>query len=94
MKRNSFDTGFSFFRGFAITIVILIVALFLFRGALVYNAVVGGKLVYQITVNSYNGPEEYITNEFTKDEKTGCITFKDELGIKRIVCNQYTITQF
>lgn len=53
-----------------------------------------GEKIYQIEVNSFNGQEIYMTNEYTKDEKTGCITFKDMIGVKRIVCNSYTITEY
>jgi hypothetical protein len=61
---------------------------------MVVNSINGGKKLYEVKVNSYNTYESYLTNEFTKDKETGCITFKDEIGIKRIVCNNYTITEF
>ena len=93
-SRDSFDTMFGFFRVFFILAFIGVIAMFVLRGTLVYNAMKGGKTMYQIEVNSFNQHETYLTSEFTKDEKTGCLTFKDELGIKRIVCNQYTITQY
>lgn len=50
--------------------------------------------VYEITVNSYDGPESYFAKGYEKDTETGCIKFKDEFGIKRIVCNNYTITEY
>lgn len=77
--------------GIIITIFISIVLL---RGSMVVNSINGGKKLYEVKVNSYNTYESYLTNEFTKDKETGCITFKDEIGIKRIVCNNYTITEF
>lgn len=80
------------------TIVVIFFVAILALVALQFYLVVGaknrGEKVYQIDVNSFNGSESYMTNQYTKDEKTGCITFKDMIGIKRIVCNNYTITEY
>jgi len=94
MRRDSFDRTFSLMRGFIVLVFILIIGMFLFRGYLIYGAKKGGKPMYEIEVNNFQQVESYFTKEYTKDEKTGCITFKDEFGIKRIVCNNYTITQY
>lgn len=85
---------FKFVRGFIVGVFIIIIAAFVVKGILVYNAVKSGKVIYQVDVNSFNGGESYLTKEYTKDEKTGCITFKDEIGIKRVVCNNYTISEY
>lgn len=95
--RSSFGNDNGFFRPFKIfffLIAFAIIAMISLKVGLVYNSFKGGKQVYEIHVNSFNGSENYITTEFTKDEKTGCLTFKDELGIKRTVCNSYTITTY
>lgn len=94
MKRNSFDRTFSFTRGIVLMVFIFIIGMFLFRGYLIYDAKKGDKSMYEIEVNNFQNVESYLTKEYTKDEKTGCITFRDEFGIKRIVCNNYTITQY
>jgi hypothetical protein len=75
-------------------IITIFISIVLLRGSMVVNSINGGKKLYEVKVNSYNTYESYLTNEFTKDKETGCITFKDEIGIKRIVCNNYTITEF
>jgi len=38
--------------------------------------------------------ETYTTREYTRDKESGCIIFKDEIGIKHVVCNNYTITEY
>lgn len=81
-------------RTIVVIFFVAILALIAFQGYLVVSAKNRGEKVYQIDVNSFNGVETYMTNEYSKDEKTGCITFKDMIGIKRIVCNNYTITEY
>ena len=73
---------------------IFIVGMFILRGTLIVRSLKSKERVYEVVVNSYNGAQSYLTNEYTKDKETGCITFKDEVGIKRIVCNSYTITEY
>lgn len=73
---------------------LVIVGLFGFRVMMVTKATKDGKKVYEISVNNFQHMESYITNEYTRDEKTGCITFKDEFGLKHVVCNNYTITEY
>jgi len=85
------ERGYKLILGLVITVFI---GLILLRGAMVVNSMKSGNKLYEITVNSFNTHESYLTNEFTKDKETGCITFKDEIGIKRIVCNNYTITEY
>lgn len=52
------------------------------------------KTIYEIRVNTYDHPESYMTNEYTKDKESGCINFKDAFGFKHTVCNNYTITEY
>lgn len=85
---------FKFTQGIIGAVFVLIISFFAFNMYFVIDAKNNGEKVYQIQVNSFNGIEMYMTNEYTKDEKTGCINFKDMVGIKRIVCNNYTITEF
>lgn len=73
---------------------ILIIGFFGFRIFLISDAKKNDKPIYQIEVNNFNSPESYLTSEWEKDEKTGCIKFKDEFGIKHIVCNNYTIVEY
>lgn len=80
----------------SIVVIIFVGILFLIalKGYLIVGAKTRGEKIYEIEVNSFNGQEIYMTNEYTKDEKTGCITFKDMIGVKRVVCNSYTITEY
>jgi len=50
---------------------------------------------YVITVPSYSGEASttYMTKHYSKDS-TGCISFKDEIGLNRIVCGPYTVSSF
>lgn len=88
------DTGFKFFKVIFVLVWILIIGMFIFKIALVSNAVNSDKPLYEISVNSFDGPESYLTTEYKRDQTSGCIKFKDEFGISRIVCNNYTITQY
>lgn len=92
--RNSFDSVFSFSRIFVGFVIILIIALFIFRGTFVYQTFKSGKPVYQINVHTLNTNETYLTTEFKKDSSNGCISFKDEIGMKRVICGSYTITEY
>lgn len=83
-----------FIKGFFILIVLLIVGMLIFRVSLVMNAKKNGKQLYEISVNKFNETETYVTNSYTRDKETGCIKFQDEFGITRIVCNNYTITEY
>jgi hypothetical protein len=88
MRRLTFhDTIFVFI------IMILICGLML-KGKFIYNLLKNNRNIYHIRVNSYNKVETYLTDKYEKNESSGCISFKDEFEIKRIVCNSYTITQY
>lgn len=87
-------TNFRFFKVVFILILLTIIGLFIFKIQMIAEARKNGKPVYEINVNNFNQVETYITNEFTRDEKTGCIKFKDEFGLKHVVCNNYTITEY
>ena len=82
------------FKGFFALIFLFIIGMFVFKGVMIYNAKKSNKTVYEIQVNNFQQIESYFTSEYTKDKETGCITFKDEFGIKHIVCNNYTISQY
>lgn len=84
-------SGFRMFFGFILFLIITLIAL---RATMVFTAMKSGKTMYQIDVNNFNNPESYLTTSYEKDEKTGCIKFKDEFGVKHIVCNSYSITQY
>jgi hypothetical protein len=75
-------------------IIFVVIATIAIRGTFVMKALDTNDHIFQINVNSFNQVETYLTKEWTKDEKTGCITFKDEFGVKRIVCNNYTVTEY
>ena len=82
------------FKGFLALIFLFIMGMFIFKGIMIYNVKKSNKTVYEIQVNNFQQIESYFTSEYTKDKETGCITFKDEFGIKHIVCNNYTISQY
>lgn len=81
-------------KGIFVVIVVIILSMITLRIVVVTNAMKDGKTVYGINVNSFNSHESYITKEYTRDKMTGCVTFKDEFGITRVVCNNYTITEY
>lgn len=75
-------------------IVVLIVGMLIIRVSFIMDAKKGGKQLYEISVNKFNETETYMTSSYTRDKETGCIKFKDEFEITRIVCNNYTITEY
>jgi hypothetical protein len=79
---------------FMIIIFLIFVALIGLKSTLIFNAKKDGKAIYEIDVNNFNKHEIYMTSEYTRDEQSGCIKFKDEFGIKHIVCNNYTISEY
>jgi hypothetical protein len=91
---DSFDRMFSFTKFFIIFVFIIIIGGIIYKGVMVVNAKNNNQTVYEIDVNTYNSVESYTTTEYTKDEKTGCIKFKDEFGLKHTVCNNYSITEY
>jgi hypothetical protein len=72
----------------------ILLGMLLFRGVFIARAINSGKTLYQIDVNRLNEHETYITDNYIVDPNTKCISFKDEMKIKRIVCNNYTITEY
>jgi hypothetical protein len=72
----------------------LVICLFVFKGVFISRAINSGKTLFQIDVNNYKDNETYITEKYIVDPNTKCVSFKDEMGIKRIVCNNYTITEY
>lgn len=64
------------------------------RIVMVSRAKGDNNVAYHIEVNSYGRYESYVTKNYTKDKTTGCIEFIDELGLKRTICNSYTITEY
>jgi hypothetical protein len=79
---------------FFVFIACLIIFAIGFKLTYTYESFKSGQNVYQIKVNTFDRHESYMTNFFVIDSTSGCIKFKDEFGIKRIVCNNYTITEF
>jgi hypothetical protein len=79
---------------FIILIMCIMVGMLVFKGVFITRALNTGKTLYQIDVNSFNGAQVYITEKYIVDPNTKCLSFKDEMGIKRIVCNNYTITEY
>lgn len=92
--RDSFDKTFGFARIFFVIVFVLIIGMFFFRVSLITSARNEGKTIYEIKVNNFQEVETYMTKEYTRDKETGCISFKDEFGIKHTVCNNYSITEF
>ena len=91
---DSFDRSFSLFKVMFVVVLIIIIGTFIFKIGLITDATRNNKTIYQIEVNNYNNVESYTTTEYVKEEKTGCIRFKDEFGIKHVVCNNYSITEY
>lgn len=79
---------------FMIGIFAIIVIGIMFKAYIIVDAKKSGKTIYEISVNSFNQNETYTTTEYTRDGESGCIIFKDEIGIKHVVCNNYTITEY
>jgi hypothetical protein len=94
MKKKFFDKTFSFFRIIFFVILFVIIGSFVFKSAMIYRSFNGGKKLYQVDVNSFNNVETYLTDSYVVDPNTKCLIFKDELGIKRTICNNYTITEY
>ena len=88
------NNSFRFFKVITVFFFILVIGAFIFKGVLISRAMNGGKTLYQIDVNNYRYTETYITEKYIVDPNTKCVSFKDEMCIKRIVCNNYTITEY
>jgi hypothetical protein len=74
--------------------LVLIVGTIVLKGLYIGHALQSDKKIYQIEVDSFNGTESYIATEYVVDQKTNCITFKDAMGMRRTVCNKYTLTEY
>ena len=75
-------------------VALLIVGGLIFKASLIADAKRNNKTIYQIEINNFNNVESYTTTDYERDEKSGCIKFKDEFGIKHVVCNNYSITEY
>lgn len=91
---NLFNGYTNFLKVFFVIMILIIIGGFVFKVGLITDAKKNDKTIYQIEVNNFNSHESYITTEYEKEEKSGCIKFKDEFGIKHIVCNNYSITEY
>lgn len=91
---DSFDKSFNFVKIIIGFVIFLMIGTIIFKVGLISNTKKNNKPLYEIEVNSFNHVETYITTDYVKEPTTGCIKFKDEFGIKRIVCNNYTITEY
>lgn len=91
---DSFDRTFNLVKIFIFFVFGFIIGGFIYRTYIVVDAKNNNKTIYEIEVNNFNVVESYTTTEYTRDDKSGCIKFKDEFGIKHTVCNNYSITEF
>ncbi len=77
-----------------IVMMVIVVALITFRASFIVNNIQKGEHVYYIEVNTFNQIETYVTTSYKLDSATRCLTFKDEFGFSKTVCNNYTITNY
>ena len=77
-----------------IVLGLVVITSIIIRIVMVSRAKVDNNVAYLIAVNTYGSYESYVTKNYNKDRTTGCIEFIDELGLKRTVCNSYTITEY
>ena len=77
-----------------IVLGVVVITSIVVRIVMISRAKGDNNVAYHIQVNSYGTYESYVTKNYTKDRTTGCIEFIDELGLKRTVCNSYTITEY
>jgi len=91
---RNFNSGFTFFKVLFVGIFLAIIGAFIFKIGLITDAKRNNKAIYQIEVNNYNHIESYTTTSYERDKESDCIKFKDEFGMKHIVCNNYTITEY
>ncbi len=77
-------------------VFVIVIGIFIFHGVVIGSALLKGEKIYVIDVNKFNDIETYYTTEYTIDEKTKCITFKNLIGFskKKTVCNDYTLTEY
>ena len=91
---KGFNSTFNILMISFVVFCLLIVGMFLLNTKFIIDAKKRGKTLYEIRVNNLQSPESYMTTEYDRDKQTGCIKFKDVFGINRIVCNNYTITEY
>lgn len=91
---DSFDRGFGFYKFMFALVFLVIIGSVLLKVGLITDAKRSNKTIYQIDVNNFNNFESYTTTEYDKDMNSGCIKFKDEFGIKHVICNNYSITEY
>ena len=95
---NSITTRFRVMNSFIFFIIVIVffaaIGSVFYAGWFVYKGKSENRIIYIIDVNNFNGRQTHVTYDYEKDETTGCISFKDEFGIKRTICNNYSITQF
>ena len=91
---DSFDRSFKFFKVIFVGVIIGVIGTFIFKIGLITDAKRNNKTVYQIEVNNFNHIESYTTTDYVRDKESDCIKFKDEFGMKHVVCNNYTITEY
>lgn len=83
--------GFRAIWGVFILLVVLVIGA---RAYFFAGAKEDGHHVYSITVHNFSGDQTYMTSDYKKDSATGCLTFKDEFGLKNTVCGNYSITEW
>lgn len=88
------DGSFIFFKSIFVIVFFGFISFILLKVKLILDVKNNGSTLYEIQVNNFNTHETYMTTEYIRDKETGCIKFKDEFGIKHIVCNNYTISQY
>ena len=91
---KTYDRTHSWIKMIMVFTIIAVIGLVGSRTYFIYRGIKSNKTLYQVNVNNFQTMEIYLTREYTRDEKSGCITFDDEFGIKHIVCNNYTISQY
>ena len=86
--------SFRFVKVIFIGILSIVAISFIFRIVMIAGVWGSGGKVYTIDVNTFNSVESYTASGYERDDKSGCIRFKDEFGISHVVCNNYTITEY
>lgn len=80
-----------FQKTFFVIIVVIILLTIATRFVFISGVLRDSDMRYRVTVPVYNGiPDTYYTGKYT--ESGNCITFKDEFGIERKVCGNYTVS--
>lgn len=92
--RNLFNDRGIFLKIIVTVVGFLVVSFILLRMGFMVETKTKGKTLYSIEVINFTKSETYLTSDYTRDKNTGCISFKDMLGVKRTVCNNYTITEY